>query len=100
MEWILGAAIMALLVGVMLALARAALGPSVFDRLQAANTIGTAAMLLLALMGFFTGRPEFLDLALTYGLLNVIGVIAVLKFFRQGALGAADADIVTKDGSQ
>ncbi len=100
MEWILGAAIMALLFGVLLALARAALGPSVFDRLQAANTIGTAAMLLLALMGFFTGRPEFLDLALTYGLLNVIGVIAVLKFFRQGDLGAADADIVTKDGSQ
>lgn len=62
-----------------------------FDRLQAANTIGTTAMLLLALFGFLNGRPEFLDLALTYGLLNVIGVIAVLKFFRQGDLGAAGA---------
>lgn len=100
MHWILGAAIVALLVGVALALARAALGPTVFDRLQAANTIGTAAMLLLALIGFFTGRPEFLDLALTYGLLNVIGVIAVLKFFRQGDLGAADADIGPRDGTR
>jgi multicomponent Na+:H+ antiporter subunit G len=55
--------------------------------LQAANTIGTCAMLLLAVMGFLTGRPEFLDLALTYGLLNAIGTIAVLKFLRQGDLG-------------
>lgn len=83
------AATLALLVTVVLALARAALGPTVFDRLQAANTIGTVAMLLLALFGFLNGRPEFLDLALVYGLLNVIGVVAVLKFFRQGDLGAA-----------
>ncbi len=77
------AAILALIVTVTLALVRALLGPSVFDRLQAANTIGTCAMMLLALLGFLDDRPEFLDLALTYGLLNVIGVIAVLRFFLQ-----------------
>ncbi|MBP8214541.1 MAG: hypothetical protein KAX66_03670 [Propionivibrio sp.] len=77
------AAILALIVTVALALARALLGPSVFDRLQSANTIGTCAMMLLALLGFLDERPEFLDLALTYGLLNVIGVIAVLRFFLQ-----------------
>lgn len=77
----------ALLVALALALARAMLGPTVFDRLQAANTIGTLAMLLLALIGFLTGRPEFLDLALVYGLLNLVGTIAVLKFFRYGNLG-------------
>ena len=76
-------AIIALIVTVALALTRALLGPSVFDRLQAANTIGTCAMMLLALLGFLDDRPEFLDLALTYGLLNVIGVIAVLRFFLQ-----------------
>ncbi len=80
-------AVLALLVTVTLALARAALGPTVFDRLQAANTIGTCAMMLLAVLGFLGGRPDFLDLALVYGLLNVIGVIAVLKFFRHGDLG-------------
>lgn len=83
----LAAAAIALLVTVLLALARAALGPSVFDRLQAANTVGTCAMLILALLGFLGGRPEFLDLAIVYGLLNVIGVIAVLKFFNRGNLG-------------
>ena len=79
----LAAAALALLVTVALALTRAALGPSVFDRLQACSTVGTCAMLLLALLGFLGGRPEFLDIALVYGLLNVIGVIAVLKFFLQ-----------------
>ena len=83
----------ALLVTIALALTRAALGPTVFDRLQGANTIGTCAMLLLSVMGFLQGRPEFLDLALVYGLLNILGTIAVLKYFRHGDLGhAGDAE--------
>lgn len=81
------AAALALLVTLALAVARAALGPTVFDRAQAVNTVGTACMLLLAVIGFLTGRPEFLDLAIVYGLLNVIGTIAVLKFIRNGDLG-------------
>lgn len=87
------AAALALLVTLALALARAILGPTVFDRAQAANTIGTVAALLLAVIGFLTGRPEFLDLAIVYGLLNLIGTIAVLKYFRYGDLGdPGDAD--------
>jgi len=81
------AAAIALLVTIALALARGALGPTVFDRVQAANTVGTIAMLLLSVLGFLNGRPEFLDLAIVYGLLNVIGTIAVLKYFRRGNLG-------------
>ena len=81
------AATLALLIALALALARAVLGPTVFDRVQAANTVGTLAMLLLAVIGFLSGRPEFLDLALVYGLLNILGTIAVLKFFRHGDLG-------------
>lgn len=81
------AAAVALLIALALALVRAMLGPTLFDRLQAANTVGTSAMLMLAVIGFLTGRPEFLDLALIYGLLNVVGTIAVLKFFRHGDLG-------------
>ena len=88
----IAAATLAVIVTVVLALLRAALGPTVFDRLLAANSVGTGAMLLLALFGFLNGRPDFLDLAITYGLLNVIGVIAVLKVFRQGDLGAASEE--------
>jgi multicomponent Na+:H+ antiporter subunit F len=81
------AAALALLAALALALVRALAGPTVFDRALAANAIGTLAMMMLAVLGFLTGRPEFLDLAILYGLLNVIGTIAVLKFFRYGDLG-------------
>lgn len=86
------AAALALLATIALALVRAALGPTLFDRALAANAVGTLAMLLLAVLGFLTGRPEFLDLAIVYGLLNVIGTIAVLKYFRQGDLGDPGID--------
>jgi multicomponent Na+:H+ antiporter subunit F len=85
------AATTAVLVALGLAIARAIKGPTVFDRVLAGNTVGTLAIMLLAVMGFLTGRPEFLDIGLTYGLLNLIGTLAVLKFFRHGDL-AYDGD--------
>jgi multicomponent Na+:H+ antiporter subunit F len=81
----------AVLITLALAIARAILGPTVFDRVLAGNSVGTLAILLLAVIGFLTGRPEFLDIGLTYGLLNLIGTLAVLKFFRHGDL-AYDAE--------
>jgi multicomponent Na+:H+ antiporter subunit F len=81
----------AILVALALAITRAIRGPTVFDRVLAGNTVGTLAIMLLAAVGFLTGRPEFLDIGLTYGLLNLIGSLAVLKFFRHGDL-AYDVD--------
>lgn len=81
------AVVIALLIALAFALLRAVLGPTVFDRLQAANTVGTISVLLLVAIGFLTDRPEFEDLAIVYGLLNVVGTFAVLKFFRHGDLG-------------
>lgn len=78
---------LALLAALALLLLRAIAGPTVFDRLLAVNTLGTVSVLLLATIGFLTGRPDFLDLAIVYGLLNIIGTIAVLKFFQRGDLG-------------
>ena len=80
--FMLAAALLAL--AMLLVLLLAARGPSVFDRLLAANSVGTLAMLLLLVLGFLGGRPEFVDLALVYGLLNVIGTIAVLRYLRRG----------------
>jgi multicomponent Na+:H+ antiporter subunit F len=84
---VFSAAALALLGTIALLLVRAVRGPTVFDRLLAGNTIGTVAVVLLATIGFLTGRPDFLDLAIVYGLLNIVGTIAVLKFFRHGRLG-------------
>ena len=83
-------AAIALLVSLGLVVTRVLKGPTVFDRLVAGNSLGTLSVLLLAVMGYVFGRPEFIDLAITYALLNVIGTIAVLKFFRYGDLGAGD----------
>lgn len=80
-----GAAI-ALLVALALSVLRAIKGPTVFDRALAGNAVGSFAILLLAVFGFLTGRPEFLDVGLTYGLLNLIATLALLKFVRHGDL--------------
>jgi multicomponent Na+:H+ antiporter subunit F len=81
------ASVLLLLATLALLLVRLVKGPTVFDRVLATNTVGTVSMLLLATIGFLTGRPDFLDLAIVYGLLNIVGTIAVLKFFRHGSLG-------------
>ena len=81
------AATLALLVTMGLALARALLGPTVYDRVLAVNSFGTKTVLLIAVFGFLTERPDFLDISLIYALINFIGTIAVLKFLKYGDLG-------------
>jgi multicomponent Na+:H+ antiporter subunit F len=80
------AAVLAILVALALVVFRALKGPTLFDRVLAGNSVGTLAILLLAAVGFLTGRPEWLDIAITYGLLNLISTLAILKFFRHGDL--------------
>ena len=84
-----GAASFAVVVCMLLALARAFLGPTLYDRVLAANAFGTKTVLIIALLGFLMGRPDFVDIALLYALINFIGTIAVLKFFRYGKMGKA-----------
>ena len=81
------AATVGILVSMSLALARAVLGPTVYDRVMAVNTFGTKTVLLIAVLGFLAERPDFLDLAIVYALINFIATIAVLKFFEFGDLG-------------
>ncbi len=86
------AATLALLVTMALALARALLGPTIYDRVLAVNSFGTKTVLLIAVFGFLTGRPDFLDISLIYALINFIGTIAVLKFLKYGDLGTPGSD--------
>ncbi|MBR72774.1 MAG: pH regulation protein F [Rhodospirillaceae bacterium] len=73
----------ALLFTIILGLTRAFLGPSIYDRVLAVNSIGTKTVLIIAALGFLMGRPDFTDIALLYALLNFIGTIAVLKYVRR-----------------
>lgn len=85
-------AMIAVLVTMVLALCRAFAGPTVYDRIMAVNSFGTATVLFIAVIGFLTGRPDFLDLGLVYALLNFIGTIAVLKLMEYGHLAGADIE--------
>lgn len=81
-------ATLAILVTMFITLGRALLGPTIFDRILAVNSFGTKTVLLIAVYGFLTGRPDFVDIALVYSLINYIGTIAVLKFFEFDDLGS------------
>ena len=69
------------------ALARAFTGPTVYDRILAVNSTGTLTVVLIAVYGFLDGRPEFLDIALLYALINFIGTVAVTKYVKFGGRG-------------
>lgn len=84
-------ATLAILVAMALALTRALLGPTLYDRILAINAFGTKTVLIIAVYGFLTDRPEFADIALVYALINFIGTVAVLKYFEYGDLGAVSA---------
>ena len=65
-------------------------GPTVYDRIISANSFGTLTVLFLSILGYLLGRPEFIDLAIIYAILNVISAVAILKYFRQGDLSKSD----------
>ena len=79
----------AVIICMLLVLARAFMGPTLYDRVLAANAFGTKTVLMIALLGFMMGRPDFVDIALLYTLINFIGTIAILsssvsKFWASG----------------
>ena len=81
------AAMLGVRVTMVLALVRALKGPTAYDRVLAVNMFGTKTVLLIAVIGFLTGRPDFLDLGLVYVLINFIGTIAILKFVQLAGMG-------------
>lgn len=78
----IGGASLGLIVAVLLLLVRALRGPTLYDRVAAVNALGTKIVLLIGAIGFLLGRPEWLDIALLYALINFVTTIAILKFFR------------------
>ena len=86
----ISAALIAVLVGMALLLIRAFVGPTIYDRILAVNNFGTKTVLVIALYGFATGRPDFLDIAIVYALCNFIATMAILKYFEYGDINHTD----------
>lgn len=83
-----------------LALVRALFAQTVYDRILGINMFGTKTVLFIACIGFLTGRPDFLDIALVYALINFVGMVAVLRFFEyitSQTLESSDAKTVQED---
>ena len=84
------AATLAIFVVMIMAIIRGIAGPTLYDRILAVNMFGTKTVLLISLLGFVMGRPEFLDIAIVYALINFISVIGVLRY--------SDSSIFKHDG--
>ena len=81
----LGAAFFVLIImGLMIV--RLIMGPTLYDRLLAVNSFGTKTVIFLCVFCMVIDRPDGVDIAPLYALMNFIATIAVLKFFRYRAL--------------
>jgi len=87
MNNVLLAAMVGLLVSILMTLIRALKGPTSYDRILSVNAMGTAIVVAVSLLGFLKGRPEFLDLAVVYALVNFVATIAILRFVEHRSLG-------------
>ncbi len=77
-------------VTMVMAMVRALAPGSIYNRILAVNVFGTLSVMLIAIYGFVDGRPEFLDLAMVYALINFIGTIAVTKYVTFSDMGHGD----------
>lgn len=59
-------------------------GPTVYDRIVAANFVGTLVLVLVLVCGVLYERLDaFIDIALLYSLLSFIGVLVLAKYLAQ-----------------
>ncbi len=86
MSWVYLATAIAMLIGLFIILIRAVIGPTIYDRILATNAIGTKTILFVTLLGYISGRTEFIDMAIVYALITFITTIAILKFAEKGRL--------------
>ncbi len=90
-----------ILISMAMMLGRLLAGPTLYDRLLAVNSFGTKTVLFLCVFCLVIDRPDGVDIALLYALMNFIATIAVLKFFRYRALDVSllESHITDKEGS-
>lgn len=82
-DFILNLTGVVLLLLMLAVIVRAIIGPTMIDRVVAVNMIGTKTTALLLIIGTIFGSVEmFVDLAITYSLLNFLASLAAARFLR------------------
>ena len=65
---------------------RAIVGPTIFDRVNGLNAMGSIVSVLLVVVGLVYGRVEmFVDLALALVLLNLFTTLLIARYVRHKA---------------
>lgn len=87
---------------ILLTLYRVVLGPTVLDRIVGLTVLGAKTTVLLLLMGIlFNDVAMFVDIALSYALLNFIAVLGATRFFlRRRSVNLEDEQIAKKEVQQ
>lgn len=93
MDWVNLIGVLAMALAMAIMLARLFAGPTLYDRVLAANSFGTKTVLLLLIFSLLVGRADGVDIALLYALINFIATIAILKLFRYRSLEIALAQM-------
>jgi len=83
-ETILLAAAALIFLGVVLGVLRLALGPTAVDRVAAIDMLTITSISLIALYALVAGRFIYLDVALVYGVLSFLAVLAVARYLERG----------------
>lgn len=72
------------LVALLLAFIRMILGPSSADRVVALDVMTIISISLIVLISVLLGRGIYMDIALVYGLIAFVGVVAIARYLERG----------------
>ena len=83
-EFILGIAVLLALVGIVFGLIRLVKGETNIDRLVAIDLMTIISISLIVIVAHYEGRFIYVDVAIVYGLLSFLGVLAVARYLEKG----------------
>jgi len=83
-EIILNIAFVLIFLSIVLGIIRLVIGPATVDRVVAVDLLTIIAIAVIGLLAHVANRYIYLDVALVYGLLSFLGVLAVARFLEKG----------------
>jgi multicomponent Na+:H+ antiporter subunit F len=83
-EIILDIAFVLIFLGMVFGIIRLVIGPEIVDRVVAIDLLTIIAIAVIALLAHVADRFIYLDVALVYGLLSFLGVLAVARYLEKG----------------
>lgn len=83
-DFILLIAAVLIFFGIVFGVARLILGRTVVDRVAAVDMLTIVSISVIALYAHVSGRFIYLDVALVYGVLSFLSVLAVARYLERG----------------